>query len=185
MRHLSRNEMILILKNKEKSDHSNKLESSSSSVNSVNFYDNMPQHVDKIDLEASQYLRTSSQIELNNIVEGKYTSIEFVHGGHAENYGDEMEEEEEEGEEEDHSELNEEMVLAMPANRSQLLQAEVDEKFLLLKEADLKNSFKQTPEIIKPVYPYTNFRDFDAQYSWDYTDNLVNKFTAKAAHLKS
>jgi hypothetical protein len=25
------------------------------------------------------------------------------------------------------------------------------------------------------ILPYSNFRDFDTQYSWDYTDNLVNK----------
>lgn len=203
VRHLNRNEMILILKNKQMNDLNKQMigaagASSSSSVNSVNFYDNIP-HGNKIDLtswhdtdaavleeDQNQYLRTSSQIELNNIVEGKYTSIEFVHDGDAENYVDE----DEEGEEEQ-SEVNEDIEMPQLTNRSQL-QSEIDTKFMMLKEADLKNSLKQAQHLGQegklmhaPIFPYTNFRDFDAQYSWDYTDNLVNKFTAKASHLKS
>lgn len=186
IRHLSHNEMILLLKNKELEDLSekySKLASSSSSVNSVNFYDNKLETnwPENNFVDQNQYLRTSSQIELNNIAQAKY--IEF-----------------ENETEEDHN-YDREIIIHDDRQRMSTYDPadSYEAKFSKLKEEDFKNSLrhenklntkttvvnsKLVHHIHAPIIPYTNFRDFDAQYSWDYTDNLVNKFTGKIDNIK-
>ena len=191
IRHLSRDEMILLLKNKELEDLNEKygkLASSSSSVNSVNFYDNMST-ANKLEanwpennfVDQNQYLRTSSQIELNNIAQAKYISnCEF----------------------ENEEENNYDREIIIHDDRRRMNNYEIDpyeSKFNKLKEDDFKKSLKHENKVCNkttvvnskiihhihaPTIPYTNFRDFDAQYSWDYTDNLVNKFTGKIDNIK-
>ncbi len=237
IRNLSRNEMILILKNQELNELNekyNKLASSSSSVDSVD-YDNMSivnklegiNWTDNNSADQNQYLRTSSQIELNDIVDGKYGSLEFE-----ENEVNLDNEENEEGENaNENDELEENDVLAaneiieeqtakiLNSHHRHSVEIEAlnfENKLNRLKEVDLRNSLKLSEhhhrEAISskqqqascssggdvnsnklmhnlhatPI-PYTNFRDFDTQYSWDYTDNLVNKFAGKlsASGLKN
>ena len=151
-----------------------KLESTSSSVNSINFYENTPIanrfQINWPDLNAtttkSRYLRTSSQIGLNM----EYADFDGQ-------------------QQEDHPirhmlNSNANDIILSDLNQSGATAAAAVPADSLFFDAQL-NKCKAEPkqeahsklmhQLHANIIPYTNFRDFDAQYSWDYTDNLVNK----------
>jgi len=230
IRNISRNEMMLIMKNQEINEVNEKyrkMASSSSSVGSVD-YDNISivnklegiNWTDSNSIDQNQYLRSSSQIELNNIDDRKYGSMEFEDNdcnldneeneedGDNVNDDEDLEENEILTENETIEDRTTKMLQIRHRQRIEIEALNFENKFNKLKETDLRNSLKQSPHLLREVIsnqhhqassggtnnvnpnkivhhlhasiiPYSNFRDFDTQYSWDYTDNLVNKFASK------
>lgn len=201
------NDLELKRREKNANNNSSKIQSSSSSINSINFYDNMsivnrfeinwPTRSNNETTSNDYPHRTSSpsQIDLNNLMQTQYASTDFDHDDIYENNDknyDIMATSQSQHSPDLLQHANESLNFEANSSFSNVNTNKNDENISLAPEKDSANDIllNQNSNLVHHLHasivPYNNLiADFDTQYIWDYESNgLVNKYSEKSDNIK-